>query len=176
MVRYETLVCRRVADAADLTQQTIHIPREDLDALANQSLDSQQGIVRLEAAATTLYKALLSTRDGNVAAAAEREVEYRKATTNFSRRLYDFLVESFKTQAGLVSSDKSKTNAVLPSHEGLEKYLDRYCGLTLFIKEMDNNRYQQLCAVSVKVARRPVIHLTSASHSAGILHHCVRPA
>lgn len=41
----------------------------------------------------------------------------------------------------------SKPSLKLHSHESMEKYLERYCGLTLFIKEIDEARYQQLCAV-----------------------------
>ena len=44
-------------------QDTINIPEEDLTALAQESLESQNGIERLEKAAVSLYKAILSTRD-----------------------------------------------------------------------------------------------------------------
>ena len=44
-------------------QSTIHIPDGDMTALTEESLESQQGIERLERAAVSLYKALLSTRD-----------------------------------------------------------------------------------------------------------------
>lgn len=50
---------------AELDQllDTINIPRQDLDALAKESLETQAGIERLEKAAVGLYKAVLSIRD-----------------------------------------------------------------------------------------------------------------
>lgn len=36
----------------------------------------------------------------------------------------------------------------LASHAKMEDFLGRYCGLMLFVKEIDYNRYQQICAVS----------------------------
>ena len=57
------------------------------------------------------------------------------------------------SQADLVSNDKAKgatetkAKAVLSSHDQMEKYLERYVGLMLFVKEIDDQRYQQICAV-----------------------------
>lgn len=44
-------------------QNTIHIPDSDLTALSQESLENAKGVERLERAAVSLYKALLSTRD-----------------------------------------------------------------------------------------------------------------
>lgn len=44
-------------------QATIDISESDLVALSQESLESQQGIERLEKAVVSLYKALLSMRD-----------------------------------------------------------------------------------------------------------------
>lgn len=41
----------------------------------------------------------------------------------------------------------AKTPGKLPSHASMEEYLERYCGLMLFVKEIDYTRYQQICAV-----------------------------
>jgi hypothetical protein len=41
----------------------------------------------------------------------------------------------------------SKTNPKLPPHSELEDYLGRYAGLMLFVKEIEDQRYQQICAV-----------------------------
>lgn len=37
----------------------------------------------------------------------------------------------------------------IPKHTQLEDKLGKYCGLVLYMKEMDEERYQKLCAVSV---------------------------
>lgn len=47
----------------DNLMETIHIPENDLLALSQESLENPKGIERLEKAAVSLYKALLSTRD-----------------------------------------------------------------------------------------------------------------
>lgn len=36
----------------------------------------------------------------------------------------------------------------LPSHSPMEDFLGRYCGLMLFVKEIDYERYQAICGVS----------------------------
>ena len=36
----------------------------------------------------------------------------------------------------------------IPKHTQLEDKLGKYCGLVLYMKEMDEERYQKLCAVS----------------------------
>lgn len=55
------------------------------------------------------------------------------------------------------AASKSK----LPSHDTMEDFLGRYCGLMLFVKEIDQPRYQQICAVRpiavVSAARRPLM-------------------
>ena len=37
----------------------------------------------------------------------------------------------------------------IPKHAQLEDKLGKYCGLVLYMKEMDEERYQKLCAVSL---------------------------
>jgi hypothetical protein len=34
-------------------------------------------------------------------------------------------------------------------HDALEEKLGHYCGLVLYVKEMDEERYQKLCAVGM---------------------------
>lgn len=49
------------------------------------------------------------------------------------------------------STLQSKINAgQLPAHDSMEDFLGRYCGLMLFVKEIDSGRYSQICSVSAK--------------------------
>ncbi len=48
--------------------------------------------------------------------------------------------------AAAKSSDVANRGEILP-HEAWEDKLGQYCGLILYIKEMDEERYQKLCAV-----------------------------
>lgn len=60
----------------------------------------------------------------------------------------------------------------LPSHTSMEDFLGRYCGLMLFVKEIDQIRYQQICAV--RPLPSPVMYilpsLTDSLSYTGILH------
>ncbi|KAK4058603.1 hypothetical protein OIO90_000047 [Microbotryomycetes sp. JL221] len=136
----------------DNLMSTIHIPEADLVALSQESLESQQGIERLEKAVVSLYKALLSTRDRDMAAANEHVAEYRAKAAQFAKRTFDFLAVMFKFQIDQILNPKEgpRSKATLPSHSQLEDFLGRYCGLMLFVKEVDRGFYQQICAAYFK--------------------------
>lgn len=60
-ISHLSIVCAYIVFVNE--QETIHIPENDLTALTQESLENPKGIERLERAAVSLYKALLSTRD-----------------------------------------------------------------------------------------------------------------
>ncbi|BGP46275.1 hypothetical protein JCM10450v2_002117 [Rhodotorula kratochvilovae] len=147
---------RALLSELDKLMSTIHIPESDLTALTQESLESQQGIEKLERSVVSLYKALLSTRDtavGDMAAASERVVEYRAKAQQFSKRVFDFLSIMFKFQVDQLLNPKDAAAAAagrekgrLRSHAAMEDFLGRYCGLMLFVKEIDQQRYQLICS------------------------------
>ncbi|GAA5951609.1 hypothetical protein JCM8115_005195 [Rhodotorula mucilaginosa] len=141
---------RALLDEIDKLMSTIHIPDGDMTALTQESLESQQGIERLERAAVSLYKALLSTRDTDMAAASERVGEYHTKASQFAKRVFDFLTVMFKFQIDQVVNPKNPADkapkGTLPRHDKMEDFLGRYCGLMLFVKETDQARYQQICS------------------------------
>jgi hypothetical protein len=53
----------------------------------------------------------------------------------------------------------------LPSHAPMEDFLGRYCGLMLFVKEIDYGRYQQICSVR---SSEPL--LDAGSWLTGVVH------
>ena len=61
---------------------------------------------------------------------------------------------------GLSKSSKHR-NLDMKSHKTLESYLDRYSGLVLYMREMDEVTYSKLCAVSVSLAP----HLASVANA-----------
>ncbi|KDE03286.1 hypothetical protein MVLG_06216 [Microbotryum lychnidis-dioicae p1A1 Lamole] len=140
---------RQLLFEIDKLMSTIHISEEDLAALAQESLESTSGIERLERAAVSLYKALLSTRDTEMLVASERVAEYRATATRFSKRVLDFLTIMFKFQVDGVlhpKDPKVKKEGRLPGHEQLEEFLGRYCGIMLFVKEIEFERYEEICS------------------------------
>jgi exocyst complex component 1 len=112
-----------------------------------------------------------------MAATMERLEEYRTYNAQFCKRLYDYLCIMFTAQvrahsphtqfclkpqtsmqstlllgdsAGLSTSGGSGGSQI-KSHKDLENHLDRYGGLVLYMREMDEVTYGKLCAVRVSV-------------------------
>ncbi|GAA6011560.1 hypothetical protein JCM11491_004688 [Sporobolomyces phaffii] len=146
---------RALLSELDKLMSTIHIGEQELTALSQESLENPQGIEKLERAAVSLYKAILSTRDtavGDMAAASERVGEYRTKADQFCKRILDFLSIMFKFQTDQLLNPKNTAthaklqNGQLPSHDTMEDFLGRYCGLMLFVKEIDSGRYSQICS------------------------------
>ncbi|KAH9982337.1 exocyst complex component Sec3-domain-containing protein [Lactifluus volemus] len=95
----------------------------------------------------------------HMAATMERLEEYRTYNAQFCKRLYDYLCVMFTTQSTLLLGDSSGLSTSkgpgrleIKSHKGLESYLDRYSGLVLYIKEMDEVVYGKLCAAYFSAA------------------------
>ena len=42
-----------------------------------------------------------------------------------------------------------RRSPVLRPHKELEDYLGKYCGLMLYLREMDEDKYSKICAVSL---------------------------
>jgi hypothetical protein len=94
------------------TKNTINIPEDELRALAQDSLDTESGIERLERAAASLYKAILSTR-GDIAAAAELSDDYARYSGQFARRFADFLGIGFRGQVRAPRCPQSNGKALI---------------------------------------------------------------
>ncbi|KIO33327.1 hypothetical protein M407DRAFT_234528 [Tulasnella calospora MUT 4182] len=133
--------------------RTVDVDTNALSALTQSSLESLQGIKRLEGAVTELYKALVASRETGMAAGMERLDQYLTHNTQFCKRLLDFLNIAFKfkvsTAAFSGQGEQQQPRSgppTLPPHSDLETYLGRYCGLMLYLKEMDEDRYAKVCA------------------------------
>ncbi|KAI8990472.1 exocyst complex component Sec3-domain-containing protein [Trametes punicea] len=132
--------------------QTVQVNSEALLALTQESLEQPSSIKKLEASATELYKALLAGRDRDMAATMERLDEYRKYNAQFCKRILDFLSIMFTAQSKLLLGDNNgiikspRGRPVIKDHKTFETYLERYQGLLLYLKEMDESAYAKLCA------------------------------
>ncbi|QRW06016.1 Exocyst complex component Sec3 [Ceratobasidium sp. AG-Ba] len=137
--------------------QTVHVDREALLILTQESLEGQRGIQKLEEAAAELYRALLAGRDRDMAATIERLAEYKTHNQQFCTRLLEFLTIMFGYQSdGLIEaaekSRQSRTQPTIASHKPMEDYLGKYCGLMLYLREMDEGRYSKVCALYFSTA------------------------
>ncbi|KAG8715818.1 hypothetical protein FRC08_010143 [Ceratobasidium sp. 394] len=131
--------------------QTVHVDRDALLTLTQESLESPRGIQRLEEASAELYRALLAGRDRDMAATIERLAEYKTHNQQLCTRLLEFLTIMFGYQSDSLleaaeKSRQSRTQPTVPSHKPMEEYLGKYCGLMLYLREMDEGRYSKVCA------------------------------
>ncbi|KIJ46415.1 hypothetical protein M422DRAFT_140811, partial [Sphaerobolus stellatus SS14] len=130
--------------------ETVHVDRDSLIALTQESLEKQSGIDSLEAASAELYKALLAGRDTDIAASMERLEEYKTHNNQFCKRLHDYLQIMFGVQvifgADRTLNNKDRRKDELRRHTELETYLARYCGLTMYLREINDDWYSKICA------------------------------
>ncbi|KAI0778389.1 exocyst complex component Sec3-domain-containing protein [Trametes elegans] len=132
--------------------QTVQVDGDALLALTQESLEHPSSVKKLEASATELYKALLAGRDRDMAATMERLDEYKKYNAQFCKRILDYLSIMFTAQGTMLLGDNNgivrsqRGRPALKDHKSLETYLNRYRGLLLYLKEMDESAYAKLCA------------------------------
>ncbi|KAJ7048537.1 exocyst complex component Sec3-domain-containing protein [Mycena amicta] len=133
--------------------QTVQVDKDALAILTQESLEQSAGIQRLEEAATMLYKALQAGQDTDMAATMERLQEYRTHNAQFCKRVFDFLSIMFTAQSQMllgstdgVTKADARGRLKIIAHQDLERYLGRYAGLMLYLKEMDEKVYAKLCA------------------------------
>ena len=131
-----------------LSPPSVDVDQADLIVLTKESLESDKGIAALERAAATLYKAIRA-HDEQADVDEKRVSEYKTITLQFAKRMLDYLSIMFKFQVDNLINDPtrqiSEAKPVIKSHEKMESYLGRYCGLVLFLREMDRNRYKEVC-------------------------------
>ncbi|KAF9652003.1 hypothetical protein BDM02DRAFT_3090034 [Thelephora ganbajun] len=141
-----------MAEIANLLE-TVDVDRESLVTLTQESLEKSKSIQKLEEAAADLYKALQAGRDKDMAAGMERLSEYRTHNSQFCKRIFDYLSIMFTVRSKMLLGDNDgvtkstgRRRASIVDHKTLEKYLGRYSGLILYLKEMDETVYAKLCA------------------------------
>ncbi|WWC99370.1 hypothetical protein V866_006271 [Kwoniella sp. B9012] len=132
--------------------QIVEVPPEDIRTLTQESPSTPRGVQTLERAAASLYKALqagMDSANAEVAATIARMQEYRENSSQFCKRVADYLDVTFKYQSDSTLSEYRKTvkkTMTLAPHRSMGEYLMTYEGLILYVKEMDEERYQKLCS------------------------------
>ncbi|KAH7910703.1 exocyst complex component Sec3-domain-containing protein [Hygrophoropsis aurantiaca] len=139
--------------------QTVQVDREALMTLTQESLEKPSSILKIEEAATELYKALQAGHDTEMAATMERLDEYKTYNGQFCKRIFDFLSIMAVAQSKLIIEGDDGLNKPVgrgrPSilnHQEMELYLGRYAGLLLYLKEMDEAVYSKFCAAYFSAA------------------------
>ncbi|OCF36139.1 exocyst protein [Kwoniella heveanensis CBS 569] len=132
--------------------QIVEVPSEDIRTLTQESPSTPRGIQILEKAAASLYKALqagMDSANAEVAATIAHMREYQENSTQFCKRISDYLDVTFKYQSETTLAEYRKTakkTMTLAPHQSMGEYLMTYEGLVLYVKEMDEARYQKLCS------------------------------
>ncbi|WVQ93808.1 hypothetical protein IAU59_000886 [Kwoniella sp. CBS 9459] len=132
--------------------QIVEVPSEDIRTLTQESPSTPRGIKILEKAAASLYKALqagMDSANAEVAATIAHMREYQENSTQFCKRISDYLDVTFKYQSETTLAEYKKTakkTMTLSPHQSMGEYLMTYEGLVLYVKEMDEARYQKLCS------------------------------
>ncbi|WWC58251.1 uncharacterized protein I303_100789 [Kwoniella dejecticola CBS 10117] len=132
--------------------QIVEVPPEDIRVLTQESPSTPRGVQTLERAAASLYKALqagMDSANAEVAATIARMQEYRENSSQFCKRVADYLDVTFKYQSDSTLSEyrkSAKKTMTLSPHRSMGEYLMTYEGLILYVKEMDEERYQKLCS------------------------------
>ncbi|KAI1789802.1 exocyst complex component Sec3-domain-containing protein [Ganoderma leucocontextum] len=143
---------RALLDELEELLQTVQVDSDSLLALTQESLEQTWSIKNLETSVTVLYKALLAGRDRDMAATMERLDEYKKYNAQFCKRVLDYLSIVFAAQGKMLLGDDNgvsrsvRGRVAIKDHRNFETYLERYHGLLLYLKEMDENAYAKICA------------------------------
>ncbi|KAI8048022.1 exocyst complex component Sec3-domain-containing protein [Syncephalis plumigaleata] len=145
----------------------LSIPEKSLSTLREESLSTDQGIVKVEEAAARLLRRLNNKFDEGLRdmyVVNERIEYFHLHANNFAVRMVDFLKIAFTFQADRCVSEYAKSGVVasfiLNGHRTLEESLSRYRGLMLWIKEVDPRRHNELLdlyAQAVSVAYKEEI-------------------
>ncbi|KAI9595869.1 exocyst complex component Sec3-domain-containing protein [Syncephalis fuscata] len=129
----------------------LSIPEKSLSTLREESMSTDQGIVKVEEAAARLLRRLNNKFDEGLRdmyVVNERIEYFHLHANNFVVRMVDFLKITFTFQADRCVSEYAKSGVVasfmLNGHRTLEESLSRYRGLMLWIKEVDPRRHNEL--------------------------------
>ncbi|RUS25748.1 exocyst complex component Sec3-domain-containing protein [Jimgerdemannia flammicorona] len=149
--------------------RSITVSERVTDALKQDSLEHVAGITKIEDSASQLQKVLqCKLEDGlqTMKVVQERMELYNIHSNNFSTRVYEYLKIIFQFQADALLNDKQRVPPSaptrgakgilrLPPHDMSEDYLIKYRGLTLWMKEMDPRRYNELQMLYSQAMTKP---------------------
>ncbi|PWN19487.1 hypothetical protein BCV69DRAFT_284116 [Microstroma glucosiphilum] len=151
-------------------QQTVNVPQEEVTALLDGTYHLDGAIESKEAAAASLYKAILQAKTsqmeetngtagvngngsgGGMAATTERLDEYSSISNAFGTKSLSHLQTVFTELTTVLLSDPARKAMLQPphprltSHEVVEQALSGYCGLMLYLKEVEPRTFERISA------------------------------
>ncbi|KAJ2558147.1 hypothetical protein EV175_000931 [Coemansia sp. RSA 1933] len=135
----------------DKILKTITLSEEELQILRNESLETTDGIERVERVAASLKRMLGSSPGGGLEAAHEKLKKYEFYSDNFSTRVFDYLKVMFQFKIDGSLNDKGRMVKrgirMVNGPEQVHKMMIKYAGLTLWLKEAKSSADKDLQAI-----------------------------
>ncbi|KAJ2521265.1 hypothetical protein H4217_001515 [Coemansia sp. RSA 1939] len=135
----------------DKTLKTITLSEEELQILRNESLETTDGIERVERVAASLKRMLGSQPGGGIEAAHEKMKKYEFYSENFSTRVFDYLKVMFQFKIDGSLNDKGRMVKrgirLVNGPEHVHRMMVKYAGLTLWLKESKSSADKDLQAI-----------------------------
>ncbi|KAI8319134.1 hypothetical protein GQ54DRAFT_246433, partial [Martensiomyces pterosporus] len=137
--------------------KTITLSEEELQTLRNESLETTDGIERVERVAASLKRMLGTTPGGGLGgleATHEKMKKYEFYSANFSTRVFDYLKVMFQFKIDGSANDKGRGTTrgvrLISGPEVVHKELIKYAGLTLWLKEAKPSADKELQALYIQ--------------------------
>ncbi|KAJ2577504.1 hypothetical protein GGH95_003514, partial [Coemansia sp. RSA 1836] len=147
---------QRLLGELDGILRTITLSEDELQVLRNESLETADGIERVERVAASLTRMLGTAPGGALEAAHEKMKKYEFYSANFSTRVYDYLkvMFQFKIDGGSGDRDRARPAVrgvrVIAGPEHVHRMLVKYAGLTLWLKEARPSADKELQALYIQ--------------------------
>ncbi|KAJ1746884.1 hypothetical protein LPJ78_005628 [Coemansia sp. RSA 989] len=138
----------------DTILKTITLSEKELQVLRNESLETTEGIERVERVAASLKRMLGASNSselGGMEARSEKMKKYEFYSANFSTRVYDYLKVMFQFKIDGSGGDKARSVRkgiqLIVGPEQVHKIMIKYAGLTLWLKEAKPSADKELQAL-----------------------------
>ncbi|KAJ1853681.1 hypothetical protein LPJ73_002599 [Coemansia sp. RSA 2703] len=148
---------QRLLMELDKILHTITLSEDELQVLRNESLETTDGIERVERVAASLKRMLGSNPGdgaGNLEAAHEKMKKYEFYSSNFSTRVFDYLKVMFQFKIDGSVNDKARSIVrgirLVTGPENVHKIMIKYAGLTLWLKETKPSADKELQALYIQ--------------------------
>ncbi|KAJ1947249.1 hypothetical protein GGF37_000551 [Kickxella alabastrina] len=137
--------------------KTITLSEDELQVLRNESLETTDGIERVERVAASLKRMLGTTPGdglGGLEATHEKMKKYEFYCSNFSTRVYDYLKVMFQFKIDGSINDKGRNTVrgirLISGPDHVHKMMVKYAGLTLWLKEAKPSADKELQALYIQ--------------------------
>ncbi|OLY83796.1 Exocyst complex component 1 [Smittium mucronatum] len=139
----------------------ISISDDQVQVLTNETLETVDGIDRIQRVASNIQKNLSLSLEGgleDMIAFQKNQKKFEYYCSNFSARVYDYLkvMFQFKSEEAISRKPKSSNRGIieLTSSARVHESLVMYCGLTLWLREMKPSADKDLQALYIQNMNR----------------------